>query len=273
MPELAELKLTADYVNSVSEGKVFYSIEKNPEHKWKDLSKDVEFPFEIRAKSRGKELMLEISTAEAFCHEKNVEVKHLMMTMGMGGRFEWVPDGSEKVKHTHLQFDCVDGGHLAFVDIRRFGKWNWGYWNSKRGPDPTTDYFRFCNNINQNLSQRAFDKPICEVLMDQRFFNGIGNYLRAEILYRIPQTSPFTPARDFIEKHRWELFSLCRDIPILVYDIGGGTIKDWKNPFGEVSSVRSFMKCYGNKEMKTVLDRGGRNFWYDPKWKIESYDK
>ena len=36
----------------------------------------------------------------------------------------------------------------------------------------------------RNLADKAFDRPICEALLDQRFFNGIGNYLRAEILYR-----------------------------------------------------------------------------------------
>lgn len=266
MPELAELKLTADYVNSVVCDKVFFSVEKNPEHKWKDISSDFDFPFEIQAESRGKELMLVISPAKEFSDSENFQVKHLMMTMGMGGRFEWVPNGYT-IKHTHLFFNCIRGGHLAFVDIRRFGKWNWGTWNEKRGPDPTTEYFKFCNNINQNIANKLFDKPIYEVLMDQRFFNGIGNYLRAEILYRIPATSPFTQSRQFIEKHRWELFSLCRDIPILVYEIGGGTIKDWKNPFGNVSNVRSFMKCYGNKKMEKILDRNDRSFWYDSKWK------
>ena len=49
--------------------------------------------------------------------------------MGMGGRFQWAPEGFD-FKHTHLQFNCVEGGHLAFIDIRRFGKWNWGFWNS-----------------------------------------------------------------------------------------------------------------------------------------------
>lgn len=36
----------------------------------------------------------------------------------------------------------------------------------------------------KNLDDKAFDKPICEALLNQKFFNGIGNYLRAEILYR-----------------------------------------------------------------------------------------
>lgn len=39
-------------------------------------------------------------------------------------------------------------------------------------------------NVLRNLVDKAFDRPICEALLDQRFFNGIGNYLRAEILYR-----------------------------------------------------------------------------------------
>lgn len=36
----------------------------------------------------------------------------------------------------------------------------------------------------KNLDDRAFDKPICEALLNQKYFNGIGNYLRAEILFR-----------------------------------------------------------------------------------------
>ena len=39
-------------------------------------------------------------------------------------------------------------------------------------------------NILNNLDKNAFDQPICEVLLNQKYFNGIGNYLRAEILYR-----------------------------------------------------------------------------------------
>jgi len=260
MPELAELKLTSDYVNGVSAGKVFSHISKNPEHKWIEV--DFGEPFTIKSQSRGKEIML---TLESTVSEK---VDNLMMTMGMSGHYQWVPEG-EIVKHTHLTFHCESGGHLGFVDIRRFGKWKWGDWNPDRGPDPTTEYFLFVNNVMQNLHKRAFDRPIYEILMNQRYFNGIGNYLRAEILYRIPSADPFQSARDFINRNKWELFELCKDIPILVYEIGGGTLKDWKNPFGEVSTVSDFMECYGNRSMCKLEDKNGRMFWYDPKWKNE----
>lgn len=39
-----------------------------------------------------------------------------------------------------------------------------------------------------SLSDKAFDRPICEALLNQKYFNGIGNYLRAEILYRFVLT-------------------------------------------------------------------------------------
>lgn len=37
MPELAELKLTADYINQEAEGHVFRNIRHNPEHQWKKI--------------------------------------------------------------------------------------------------------------------------------------------------------------------------------------------------------------------------------------------
>lgn len=260
MPELAELKLTADYVNSLSEGRVFSHITKNPEHKWKEVNFD---NFTINAESRGKELKLKLTS------DLSGETRDLIMTMGMGGNFQWANPGSD-IKHTHLFFHCADGGHLAFVDIRRFGKWKWGDWNESRGPDPTQEYSEFRSNILSNLGRKTFEKPIYEVLMDQRYFNGIGNYLRAEILYRIPGANPFLSARNFIEKYGDPLFELCRDIPLHVYEIGGGTIKDWKNPFGGKSDISGFMKCYGNPDMLKISDRGGRTFWYDSKWTSET---
>ncbi|KAK2103446.1 Endonuclease 8-like 1 [Saguinus oedipus] len=62
-------------------------------------------------------------------------------------------------------------------------------------------------NVLRNLSDKAFDRPICEALLDQRFFNGIGNYLRVEILYRMAfpaphsrlKIPPFEKARSVLE--------------------------------------------------------------------------
>lgn len=262
MPELAELRLTAEYINQVAKGKTFHAIRKNPAHKWLDISKDVDFPFTIEAKSRGKELMLEITTSPDFATEDNLQVKHLMMTMGMAGHFKWLEPG-EMEKHAHLIFRTDDGA-LAFVDVRRFGKWNWGYWNSDRGPDPIDDYKGFVNNIKANINTRTFKKPICEVMMDQKYFNGIGNYLRAEILYRA-DVNPWSSAKEAIEGCP-EILELCKAVSLEAYKLGGGQLKDWENPFGETNdNWDDFMKCYGNKEM-AKKEWKGRTMWYHPKW-------
>jgi endonuclease VIII-like 1 len=263
MPELAELKLTADFINRVVKDKVFHSTWKNPVHKGKGVF--ISFPFEIEAKSRGKELMLEICTARDFATPDNFDCLHLMMTMGMAGHFQWC-DGNERPKHTHLSFVCGEG-ELCFVDVRRFGRWNFGYWNEKRSADPTTDFPSFKQKILENLQLRAFDKPIHEALMNQDFFNGIGNYLRAEILLRLDR-NPFQSAREVIQKNP-EVLDLCRDVPATAYKLGGGRLKDWKNPNGEAEpdTWEDFMRCYGRKGMEKITDSNGRTFWFDPKWK------
>lgn len=258
MPELAELKLTAQFINQSTGGLKFTSIKKNPEHKWEDI----EAPFErftIRAESRGKELVL-------FLQDRySDEVVPLRMSMGMAGHFRMSNTGQEN-KHAHLKFYSTDGTTLSFVDVRRFGKWKLGHsWSENRGPDPTYEWDSFVKNIEDNIHKRAFDKPICEVLMNQQYFNGIGNYLRAEILYRIEDLNPFISAREAIENYP-ELLKLCKALPMLAFVMGGGKIKDWQNPFNEQMDKSTFFLCYSNPNMSNIIDSGGRRFWFNPKW-------
>jgi endonuclease VIII-like 1 len=241
--------------------KTFLEVRKNPSHKGKLF----EHPdsFRISAVSRGKEFKLLL--------EHSGGTEHLLMTMGMSGYFKVTPTG-EEIKHSHLMFDAADGTTLSFVDVRRFGKWSFNDWNKLRGPDPVREYNVFVNHIMTNLLKRDFDKPLHEVLMNQKYFNGIGNYLRAEILYRL-DINPFQPARDVILSYKVkELFELCRDIPNQAYLLGGGNLYTWETPqelemHTSIGSWTDWMKCYGNKEMCSEMDNIGRRFWFDPKWK------
>lgn len=262
MPELAELKLTAAYINTASEGLIFNRIEKNPEHKGDEVTSP--YPeFKIKAKSRGKELLVYLIDSASYIS--------IRMNMGMAGHFQLSPTGYEP-KHAHLKFYSTCGKTLSFVDVRRFGKWKVGYeWSDDRGPDPTQDLEGFVKNIMDNIDKKEFDKPIHLVMMNQRYFNGIGNYLRAEILYRVPNANPFKPAREVIQQHP-EILALCRDIPQIAYVMGGGSIKDWKNPFGEEAVPEHFFQCYSNPTMANIVDANGRRFWYDRKWDFVEFD-
>lgn len=263
MPELAELSLTADYINKASQERTFVEVKKNPQHK--GVLFDIPFEkFNLSAESRGKEMILYIHDA------KSKESLPIRWTMGMAGHFRLSKTGEEN-KHAHMMFISEDNHTLSFVDVRRFGKWKPGFeWSENRGPCPVKEFDDFKENILKNLHKKEFNKPINEVLMNQRYFNGIGNYLRAEILYRM-DVFPFMESRQIIEEHGDTLFMLCREIPNLAYVMGGGEIKDWKNPFkNETDYIRtrsSFFLCYGNETMAQVVDKTGRRFWYDPKWK------
>lgn len=260
MPELAELKLTSEFVNEASKGLVYTYVEKNPEHKGQDLNIPFKY-WRLSSESKGKEIVLTIT-----CDDTGQTIP-IRMTMGMSGHFK-VTNTAHEPKHAHLKFYRKDGTTLSFVDVRRFGKWTQGLsWNEDRGPDPTQDFDAFFMHIMTNLTNRTFRKPLYEVLMDQKWFNGIGNYLRAEIIYRAENVDPFLPASMQLAKYP-KILTLCRDIPMLAYAKGGGSIKDWDNPFGESAIKEKFMLCYGNKDMNTRIDPKGRRFWYDPKWDI-----
>ena len=102
--------------------------------------------------------------------------------------------------------------------------------------------------------------------MNQKYCNGIGNYLRAEILYRIPNLNPWLSAKEAFTQFPL-LFDLCRDIPLQAYALGGGQLKDWESPFDtDPQPFREFIRCYGKSTMSRIVDKNGRTFWYDPKW-------
>ncbi|XP_070214698.1 endonuclease 8-like 1 isoform X6 [Bos mutus] len=199
MPEGPELHLASHFVNEACRELVFGGcVEKSP------VSRNPEVPFEssaysISALARGKELRLTLSPLPGA--QPQQEPLALVFRFGMTGSFQLVPSDALP-PHAHLRFYTAPPGPrlaLCFVDIRRFGRWDLGgEWQPGRGPCVLLEYEQFRENVLRNLADKAFDRPICEALLDQRFFNGIGNYLRAEILYRL-RIPPFEKARTVLE--------------------------------------------------------------------------
>jgi len=268
MPELVEVKIMSEYINQVSEGKTFINVRKSDVSKSKtNLKGSWSVGFNLTAQSRGKELKLSLSWKPE-CFKDHLEpTRDLICNMGMSGN--WSFTETDKVpKHAHLMFDTNDGWTLSLVDVRRFARWQWSNgWSSNRGPDPVEEWTAFIGNILSNLDTKEFKKPIYEVLMNQEYFNGIGNYLRAEILHRIDE-NPFLPAKEYLIKAP-HLFLYCKQVPMEVYGLGGGQLKDWSNPF--VIDIKAFVewqKCYGKKDMATIIDKNKRKFWYNKKYEL-----
>ena len=185
MPELSEVKIMSDFINHVASIESFYQhIEKSPVSK---VNTPLEVfnggVFTLKAVSRGKELKLQLEMVGGDIHKPVIQ--NLLVTLGMSGNWIYVrkdsPNLEKALKHSHLRFITTHGNYLALHDVRRFAKWKWSdSWNKGRGPCPLTEYDSFATHIKQNWqSHRAFSGPINEVLMNQGFFNGLGNYIRS----------------------------------------------------------------------------------------------
>jgi endonuclease VIII-like 1 len=265
MPEIAEVKLTSEFIDSYNNIE-FVKLEKSEVSKVKtDLSLLTFDRFAINSKSRGKELTIDFfDTAEIQSPMK------LKVTLGMSGAWVYFnpnnPQYAKYLKHCHLRLIDTKGWILGLYDIRRFAKWSWSDFNSSRGPCPISQEQLFVDHIKNNWKSHNHFKnqKLSEILMNQKWFNGIGNYLRAEILYRL-DINPFQPASQLTETQMDHLIQLTVSCCKTAYKLGGGQLKNWVNPNGEdPQSFSQWMKCYG--KLDKTIDATGRTFWYNPKW-------
>ncbi|XP_017261053.1 endonuclease 8-like 1 isoform X2 [Kryptolebias marmoratus] len=295
MPEGPELHLASLYVNKMCNGVVF----SGPVIK-SEVSKNPEVPFtceayRVTATSRGKEVKLTLTPiksdgapkrgAKAGQADLPVDV---VFRFGMSGYFRFTGE-DELPKHAHLRFYTREKPRrvLSFVDARRFGSWApSGTWQPDRGPCVMFEYQSFRENVLSHLSDRAFDRPICEVLLNQKYFNGIGNYLRAEILYRL-SIPPFVCARTVLEglepddafknekplkkeftketktkamkQESGDLLRLCHTVSLEVVNLGGKGYDPTKTDY---SDFQAWLQCYYVDGMKNVRDHNGRTMWF-----------
>ena len=104
----------------------------------------------------------------------------LLFRMGMTGHFQCFTDQERTHKHAHLTFLSSHPSPLAvcFVDQRQFGRWLVTQdWDTTRSPCLFTEYELFRQHLVDAMEagKRSLDKPLCEVLLDQTLFNGVGN--------------------------------------------------------------------------------------------------
>ncbi|KAK2539225.1 Neil1 [Columba livia] len=280
MPECPELHLAGRYINEACGGLVFSGgVERSA------VGRGPEVPFRseayrISATARGKELRLTLAPLGPGA------AQDLVFRFGMSGSFRLCP-AAELPRHAHLRFLTSESAPraLCFVDVRRFGSWRLGdAWQLDRGPCVVSEYQAFRENVMKNLDDKAFDKPICEALLNQKFFNGIGNYLRAEILYRL-KIPPFEKARTVLEalkdreqtrrkknssltlskklkqmRENPDLLELCHTVPMEVI----ATEKNLLDPdhSDNYAAFKNWLQCYLVPGMSSLRDHNGRTIWF-----------
>ncbi|XP_048173801.1 endonuclease 8-like 1 isoform X5 [Corvus hawaiiensis] len=283
MPECPELHLAGRFINGACGALVFTGgVERSA------VGRGPEVPFRseayrISAIARGKELRLTLSALDP---AGATPPQDLVFRFGMSGSFRLCP-AAELPRHAHLRFLTRESPPraLCFVDPRRFGSWRLGdAWQPERGPCVVSEYQAFRGNVLKNLDDRAFDKPICEVLLNQKYFNGIGNYLRAEILYRL-KIPPFEKARTVLEalkdqeqerrkkdpsltlskkvklkQENPDLLELCHMVPMEVI-MAEKQLLDPEHS-DNYAAFKNWLQCYLVPGMSSLRDRSGRTIWF-----------
>lgn len=260
MPELPELRISADFINQKSQHRFIkaFHIEKGNNPK----PFEIEEQFNVSAQSSGKELLINFSNMSG-------DDLKIWVFMGMSGNWKYVKtEDWNSTKFTRMRLDDETGHSLLLYGGFMGPKYSVGkpFTGTKRGPDPTKKFEEFKSNVLENLDKKVFDKPLCEVLLNQEYFNGIGAYLTAEIVGRL-DINPFRNLKSFSTSELNNLFDMILKCCEESYKFGGGELRDWNNPFGS-SKIDEWIKFYNKKDVCLKQKFGTRNIWIQKKWKI-----
>ena len=141
----------------------------------------------------------------------------IWITLGMSGHFV-----KKKYKHTHYTFE-TSKGKFYMDDTRNFGTLNFYKIDDEKnslkdklnsiGFDPLQNKIKFEDFLKHfNKFKKQPNKNIAELLLEQKFIAGIGNYLRSDILYKA-NINPFTKLKSLNKNKLFELSKYLYKIP------------------------------------------------------------
>ena len=168
-------------------------------------------------RTHGKQMLFEFSNGH-----------WLLIHLGMTGSLEAQSLSHQTAKHDHLVISTRKRS-LVFNDPRQFGSVQYGcggrpdFW-TKLPPQPMDDAFTL-DRLSSVLSKHS-RTPLKALLLDQRYFPGIGNWMADEVMWQM-KLHPETPAGSISTKQTAPLWRMIRK----VCDVALKTIGvDWTDP-------------------------------------------
>jgi formamidopyrimidine-DNA glycosylase len=116
---------------------------------------------------------------------------------------------------------------------------------------------------------KHYNKPICEALMNQGVFAGVGNYIKCEVLYRT-RISPHRLVGDLKTFEFSMLHRTLHDIMKASYRQGGASIRNYQRVDGEKGEFVFEFEVYAQKtdphgnEVTRELTTDGRTTHWVP---------
>lgn len=267
MPEGPEVTIMVDDLSKMFKGSTLKEIlihHNKFKSKIKDMKKFNEaLPLKIKEiKNKGKFVYVILANDWA-----------LGFTPGMTGHF-WISDISKDFKtsegytynpkHNYVFLE-TSKGNFYFNDPRRFG--HFYIYNNKDpkntlegklktlGPDLIKQLPKMSQSFfNDKLSKFRPNKNIADALLEQKFIAGVGNYIRAESLYKA-KISPLRSIGSLNSNDKKRLKNALESV-------GQESYKAQKK------KLHTFVfKIYGNPTAKQTR-RKGRTIWWDPKIQV-----
>ena len=233
MPENPECKHCADILNADLSNLMILDVELNPDTT-KRLSKcstNLELVKQSIIKqifSKGKKIIFVLQLA-------NGQILYMLSSLGMTGKWLYRPK-----THTCLSFKIALANNtyliLYYDDVRRFGSLNiyssveelTFFLEEKVGPDFLLGEVNLSNYVSEIKKSK---KQIAVFMLNQEKFSGIGNYLRAEILY-LAKVSPFRSCNTLTDNEITAIYYWSIDRVNMAYQARGLTFSDYEDPYG-----------------------------------------
>lgn len=182
---------------------------------------------------------------------------YLMQTLGLsGGWFKDERRSTGCILYFKRWNNDIEFNKLYYDDQRRFGTMK--FTNDKSvldkklkeiGPDVLNEKFEFTEWQKIIKQKKLMNKPIFKVITDQKIISGIGNYLKAEILYRA-RLSPHRLVKDIADSEIALLYKSIKTCITESYSIGGVSIQNYSDIEGNDGKYGLELLVYRKKKDK-----------------------
>lgn len=243
MPELPEVEIIREYINSKIQGKTIDSVESLLPRLWRNSTPSMaESTLKglvvAGVKRRGKYLLL---------HFEGVDLR-LVIHLKLTGSLVY-HESSVVERFDRILFHFTDGTELAYGDVRTLGGL-YLFINEEAidlksyitmGVEPLSE--EFTPLYMYEVSRRS-SIPVKPFLLDQKYVAGIGNIYADEALFKA-RIRPTRRANSLTKKESKALCEAIKDVLTSSLQHGGTSFRDYKNGAGQKGQNQNYLAVYG----------------------------
>lgn len=236
MPEGVEVRLTSEEVNSYIQGFSLLTIKvvggryqrHGPPKNWDNFKNQLPCQL-VKVYSKGKGIFFDFDNDWTMYN-----------TLGMTGQWSNVLDKYSAVKFVFSKKNENTDGHnttslktIYFRDIRNFGTIKFVHGKEEKdkllnrlGPDMMAQSTTL--EIFKSRLQKFQKKNITWILMSQHIVSGVGNYIKAEALYRA-KISPHRILEEIPDNKITDLYYAIKEVMQKSYELQGNSFNTYRN--------------------------------------------